>query len=377
LLVVVGRHFGDAAQAEYAWNAYFHLIPDADQKGSTPDTIANVQQRADLLAETCRHGSADPDHYYRLGLVNLELFLQKQSEAKETFSLAEARTILQQKKLHRPAEAQAWLEELYGPDLALLRASQTSFRRSLECCPLNGQAYVRLAELSFLDDVASSDPKPYCQEALLVRPHDADVHLQVGLEAWEEGDLSTASQCWGNACRWQPDSKWKFLPLVAEQLPPAEAADFVPLDFEGLKWLTRKESELGRTDGLVHVIDQARKAVEADPERSKSASNWVALHELYRDAQLDPGAEACLRQALQRAPGELGYHLRMIRWLMAHNRWDEALGQAQKARRSCSQSMELQNLLHDILLMKAPPAAGNDAKKPNQATTLHTGSSPP
>jgi O-antigen ligase/tetratricopeptide (TPR) repeat protein len=377
LSVVVGRHFGNGARAEYAWNAYFRLIPDAEQKGATPDNVPMVQQRADLLAETCRHGSADPDHYYRLGLANLELFLQKRSQAKDSFSLAEARTILQAKESQRPAEARAWLEELYGPDLALLRTSQANFRRSLECCPLNGQAYVRLAELCFLDDALPSNPESYCQEALLVRPHDADVHLQVGLEAWVKGDLSTASKCWGNACRWQPDSKWKLLPLVAEQLPPAEAADFIPLDFEGLKWLTQKESELGRTDGLVHVIDLARKAVEADPVRSKSPSTWLALHELYRDAQLDPGADACLRQALLLAPAELGYHLHLIRWLMAHDRWDEALDQAQKARRSCSQSVELQNLLHDILLMKRPPSAGGDAKKPNQATTLHTGSNPP
>jgi tetratricopeptide (TPR) repeat protein len=192
-----------------------------------------------------------------------------------------------------------------------------------------------------------------------------------------KGDLSTASTCWENACRWQPDSKWKVLPLVAEQLSPAEAADFMPLDFEGLKWLARRESELGRTDGLIHVIDQARKAVVADPERSKSPSTWLALHELYRDAQLDAGAEECLRHALLLAPAELGYHLHLIRWLMAHDRWDEALNQAQKARRSYSQSMELQNLLHDIPLMKRPPSGGRDAKKPNQAVTLPSGSNPP
>jgi len=377
LSVVVGRHFGNGARAEYAWNAYVRLIPDGGQNGATPDEIEIVEQRADLIAETCRYGSANPDHHYRLGLANLELFLRKRSQVKSSFSLAEARTILQAKKFQRPAEARAWLDDQYGSDLDLLKTSQASFRRSLECCPLNGQAYVRLAELCFLDAALPSNSESYCKEALLVRPHDADVHLQVGLEAWVKGDLPTASRCWENACRRRPDSKWKVLPLVAEQLSPAEAADFISLDFEGLKWLARKELELGRTDGLVHVIDQARKAVEADPERSKSPSAWLALHELYRDAQIDPGAEACLRHALLLAPAELGYHLHLIRWLMAHDRWDEALDEAQKARRSCSQSMELQNLLHDIPLMKRPPSGSRDAKKPNHAATIHTGSNPP
>jgi tetratricopeptide (TPR) repeat protein len=376
-VVILGRHFVNQARAESAWSAYFRLLPDAGEKGSAPDDAAILQQRADLLEETCSYGSADPDHYYRLGLANLEIFLQKQSQAKGTFSLAEARTILQGKRFADRAEAQAWLKELYGADLALLDTSQASFRRSLQCCPLLGQAYVRLAELCFLDDLVPPNSQPFCNQALLVRPNDPDIHLQVGFEAYMAGDLSTARQCWRAACRWQPDSKWKFLPLVAEQLPAADAAEFIASDFEGLKWLARKESEMGRKDASLYAVEQAQKALEADPERSKNPTAWIALHELYHEAQREPGAEACLRQALQRAPEQLGFHLHLIRWMMTQGRWEEALEQAQKARQSFPEKTELQNLLHDILVLKAPPIGGKDAKKASQAKTLPTGSKPP
>jgi tetratricopeptide (TPR) repeat protein len=345
------------------------LLPETDQQGSTPDDIENSQARADLLAETCSCGSNDPDHHYRLGLANLELFSRKQAQSPDTLSLAEARTILDGDRFKDPEAARAWLEKLYGPDLALLETAHASFRRSLECCPLNGQAYVRLAQLCFLDGV--HPPQPFCKQALLVRPNDPDVHLQVGLEAWLAGDLSTARECWANACRWQPDSKWKFLPIVAEQLSAEQAADFVPMDFEGLKWLARKESESGRRDGLPHVIEQAQKAVEADPERSKSAGAWVALHELYQEAHLESSAEACLRQAIHRAPRDVGHHLLLIRWLMTQERWEDALEQAQTARRSFPQTTELQNLVQNILAMKTP-STGKEAKKPIPSKTIGT-----
>jgi hypothetical protein len=211
----------------------------------------------------------------------------------------------------------------------------------------------------------------------LVRPHDADVQLQAGFEAWAEGDLATAQASWSNACHDEPDARWKFLPLVAERFPPAEAADFLPLDFESLKWLAQTETALGRHDGLDHVLERAQKAIEDDPLRAKKSNSWVALYELYRDAQLDEGAEASLRCALRRAPSDLNCQARLIRWMMVHGRWDDALRQAQAARHSCTSSAELQNLIQDILHRKAPPAETNDHVKVPVSFNSRAGSSPP
>jgi O-antigen ligase/tetratricopeptide (TPR) repeat protein len=366
--LIVARHFVHQVYAQDAWNAYFELLPETGEEDSIPSDIANTRERADFLAHACRWGNADSDHYYRLGLTNLELFLQQQRGS--TFTLAEARTYLQAREFSDPAVARAWLEKLYGVDLELLETAQASFRRSLECCPLNGQAYVRLAQLCFLDAAQPKDAELFCRQALLVRPNDPDVHLQVGLEDWTMGDLPSARLCWAKACGWRPDCRWKVLPIVAEQLPAEQAADFLPRDFEGLKWLARNQLALGRKNGLGHVVEQAQKAVEADPELAKSASAWLAVHELYRDAGLDDAAEACLRQALQRAPREAGYQLRLIQWQMARGRWDDALEQAQTARRSFPQNAELHNLVRRILAMKeAAPAP----KKPG----VHSASKPP
>ena len=376
LVGVVCFHFVNQTRSEFAWNAYFRLLPPADEKDSRSVDLGNLDQRAKLLAEACERGSADPDHHYRLGLVNLELFLESQRHRSSTFSLAEARAFLQAGKSTDPAKAQTWLHELYGDDLLWLRKAQASFRRSLQCCPLMGPAYVRLAELCFLDEALSAKRGPFCRQALLVRPHDPDVHLQVGLENWTAGDLPSARECWRAACRLQPSNQWTVLPLVAEQLPAAEAVDFIPLNFEGLRWLAQKESQMGRTQAARYVTAQAEKAVGTDRDRSKNPNAWLALHDLYRDARLGEKSEACLRKAVQVAPTKLGYHLHLIRWLMDQARQEEALEEAQRTRRCFPKNPEVQNLLSEILAMKAPPAESR-AKRPGTVKALHLDSAPP
>ena len=82
----------------------------------------------------------------------------------------------------------------------------------------------------------------------------------------------------------------------------------------------------------------------------------LVLHDLYRDARLGEKSEACLRKAVQVAPTKLGYHLHLIRWLMDQARQEEALEEAQRTRRCFPKNPEVQNLLSEILAMKAPPA---------------------
>jgi O-antigen ligase/tetratricopeptide (TPR) repeat protein len=367
--VLVADHFVSQWRIERAWNDYFDLLPESNEKDPSTD-ISIIQKRVVALTEACQNGSADPDVHFRMGLSNLELFLQRQGRT-GAFSLDEARAYLQAESFRDPTTAQAWLKKAYGPDLDLLETARASFRRSLQCCPLNGQAYVRLAQLHFLDGVRLADSQACCQQALLVRPNDSDVHLQVGLEAWLAGDQPSAQNCWGKACRWQSECKWRVLPILAERLSAEQAADFLPPDFDGLKWLARNQLASGHRSGLPHVLQQVQKALEIDAERTKSAGAWLELHELYRDANLAEPAEAALRTAIQHAPRNANYQLRLIQWHMDRDQWDVALEEAQTARRLFPQNTEFQNLLRNILAMKKEPAPA--PKKPR----LHSASKPP
>jgi len=364
LVVSAGPRFVTAARVTQAWNAYFCLLPEAGEQGVPASRPQDLERQTEWLAQACGCGSYDPDHYYRLGLLDLQRFQQRACRGRAGLGLDEVRQGLRSGRFATPAAAEAWLRRLYGNDLELLEEARAHFRESLQCCPLLGPAYVRLAELCFLDGPPA--PLSYCRQALLVRPNDPAVCLQVGMQSWLAGDRATAGRCWQRACQVQPDSEWKLLPLLVDQLPVREAVALIPLDFGGLKWLAREESRRGQIRGQQEAVAQAQRVVAEDPGQSKNPNAWAALHELYQEAGMPAEAESCLRRALRLAPGQVGYHLQLIRWLMDQGRCNDALDQAHCARERFPGHPEVQRLVAEIL-SKRPVRAETNVRRTNRS----------
>jgi O-antigen ligase len=162
-VLVVGTRFVQAAQTEYAWNAYYRLGPE-EGGGANPATL---DARVRWLTRACECGSADPDHYLQLGLANLELFLQRRKQAASPAGLLQTRKLLQQGRFAGDREARAWLQNRYGDDFALLQEAQAALDKSLDSCPLLGEAYLHLAKLCFLDNPVRPAPSPLMEHGLL------------------------------------------------------------------------------------------------------------------------------------------------------------------------------------------------------------------
>ncbi len=60
----------------------------------------------------------------------------------------------------------------------------------MELCPLEGEAYIYLAELSFLAGEGREARSAYVRQAMQVRPHDPAVRLAAGNESALCGDLN-------------------------------------------------------------------------------------------------------------------------------------------------------------------------------------------
>jgi len=352
LACVIGGRFVQAVPTEYAWNEYYRLLPQGtDDRPS--ENFETLDERTQWLAEACRHESADPEHYYRLGLAQLELFYQHQKKAAKPAGLLETRRTLRETG-NNPTATRTWLEGRFGNDLGLLEKAHAALTKSLYCCPLLGSAYLHLAKVSFLDLSTPPDPEPYFRQAELVRPFEADVYLQVGLEAWLAGERAHARESWSRACELDRQCQFRLLPLLTSQGPAQEVVQSLPLDFEGLKWLALKETDLGRTQDSALVVAKAQQAVEHDSTKARNPAFWVMLHELYQQAESQGQAEQCLRKAVHLGPDRLGFHLLLIRWLMDQGQWRAALEQAQDARQQFLNQPDVQALINDILVMKAP-----------------------
>ena len=358
--LITGTRFVQAAQTEYAWNSYYCLLPK-DAKDSANGS--SLQERVRWLTVACDHGSTDPDHYLRLGLANLETFLRERKQAARPPGLLQTRKILRQGRFSNIDDAHAWLQNRYGNDLLLLENAHGAFNRSLDSCPLVGEAYLHLAKLSFLDHPLQPEPKLYWQQAQLVRPNDPDLHLQIGLEQWLANDRAGAKASWQHAYVLLPSCQSRLLPLLAEQLTAQEIVEFLPLDFQGLKWLTLKELQMGRPEAACFAAEKAREAVENNPAQAKNPAFWLAAHELYQQVELPIQSEACLKRALQLAPDRLGIHVLLVRWLMEQGKWRDALDHAQSARRQFPDKPNVQALVNDILAMKVSWIQGEKRRR--------------
>jgi tetratricopeptide (TPR) repeat protein len=236
----------------------------------------------------------------------------------------------------------------------------------LNCCPLMGEAYLHLAKMCFLDNPVQPTPARYWRQAELVRPFDAEIALQVGLEEWQAGDLDGARMAWRRACGLKPSCQSRLLPFLAARLPAQEIVEFLPLDFEGLKWLTATELQLGQPQAARFVAGKAQQAVQDNRDTAKNPAFWIALQELWQQVGQPTQAEACLHKALDLAPERLGLHILFIRFLMERGQWREALAYAQNARQQFLNNPDVQALVNDILAMKAPwmtAKSGSAAKK--------------
>jgi O-antigen ligase len=245
LTVAVLGHFIRYAEAEAAWYSYYTLVPSrqaragqgfgvdenrllpmpSSQESQTGSSVReHLDQRARYLRIACRQRAADPEYYYRLGLIAEEQFALRAGRKSLPQTVLALRQALEAKSFASAEEKQHWLATLYDDDLAWLHQAQACFRRALHGCPLLGKAYLHLADLSFLDKHEDQSPA-YCRQALAVRPNDASVCLQAGLEGWVEGDYSMARQCWRRACRLAPENRLKLLPVLASQFSPEWALD--------------------------------------------------------------------------------------------------------------------------------------------------------
>jgi tetratricopeptide (TPR) repeat protein len=340
LLVI---HFRERLGSEAAWNAYYHLLPSVGGEKSPEPDQDSLDLQARWLAEACSHPPGDPDPFYRLGVVTLQQFLTRARPGGKPLTLPELRQCLMDAKDATAAEKEAKLKSLCGGDWTLLRQSRASFRRALECCPLLGPAYLKLAELNFLELPVPPDPAPYCRQALLVRPNDPTVCLQVGRESLVAGDLPAARQCWRRACQLDPNCQEKLLPVLAE-CPPEEVIGHIPLSLESLRWIAQRHAQRGRAEAQRYVSVQARKAVERNPRWAKNPESWAALHDLFRQAGLLTEAEGCLRKVIPLAPRQVGYQVQLVHCFLDEGKWDEALEQAHRARECFPENPEVRDL---------------------------------
>ncbi|MEX2111682.1 MAG: O-antigen ligase family protein [Pirellulales bacterium] len=190
---MIGNRFC-ATMAAPHWDRYMTYA--LTREASTGRAAAPDQTVFDNLRQVIHWTPGDARAHLRLSQACLRRFDQMQQSAENAMPLSQIRDAAVRSRFGNRAALDEWLSRAVGDGRRYLEAASWHARRALQSCPLQGEAYVYLGELCFLDGAPQAAKSLCIAQALNVRPHSGEILLAAGSDAALTGNLDSAVGYW-------------------------------------------------------------------------------------------------------------------------------------------------------------------------------------
>jgi O-antigen ligase/Tfp pilus assembly protein PilF len=308
-LVVAGaamvRDRYTAVRAEPYWHRSVALQRTAERQQG-PQRRETLEDLARNLEAVIEHRPEFARAHARLAAVHLQLFDHTDDPSFRPISVHDVCQAAEASRFASSGDLHAWLARAFPDRQHHLWAAWCHARQAIGLCPLEGEAYVCLAALAFLEGPRSPGADAYLDQAVRVRPHDGDVLLAAGQHAVVRGQFDKAIEHFEAAFHTGPKAQRKVIDLVAGRLPVAFVLDHFQPDREGLeRMLSCYRSQRFDEDARIVALRYAEAACGAARTAAGSAAAklWLAAAEAFGEAGDAARRLECLRQAVGAAPG--------------------------------------------------------------------------
>lgn len=290
-----------------------------------PDVINTMIER---LEETLDADPHDARAHVRLAGLLIRKFEVAQQAADNAMPLSQFRDAANQAGFTSRQQQEEWLTRAMGENRQLLSDAIKHARRGLQLCPLQGEAYVYLANLLFLEQNSPEMNRAYVNQGLKVRPRDTAVLFSAGLEALLDQDLERAKKLLKYVFRHDLVHQQEIIRLFALSIPPDKFIQTFEPDYRGLQSLYdfyRKSGLIqpARYVGSIYVQEVERIAAQATGERS--AKMWEHAQAVFRYMGDVEQAVRCARKAVERSPTSFSYRRLLANRLVDQGNFDEAV----------------------------------------------------
>lgn len=245
--------------------------------------------------------------HLRLAARCMAKFDLLQQESPNAMGFGEIRDTLAATSFVSQAKRHEWLERAFGPNLDWLRRAATEARLAASLCPLQGEAYIQLAQLSFLSDADSNAPaeKALVDQGLRVRPHDASVLFEVGRQEFIAGDVESATARWKQCFDDTGPHQLKIVFLLAGRISAATFIETFQPDWRTLRGIWARYRDANQPNDADALLAYAAKCAEHETDDDHGiplAYIWFWQAQFYSDANRPDDSLKCLERAYQHGP---------------------------------------------------------------------------
>ncbi len=220
-----------------------------------------------------------------------------------------------------------WLTAATGDRYQYLQRALSHSRQAVRLCPLQGEGYVYLAELVFLEGRGEQAKRECISQAIKVRPHSAAVSFAVGREAALACDFSNALDHFKTAFDKDKYFRARIIELFAGQDADFFLRHFDP-DLSTLGTLRSHYRGIGRNEDArkigIRYVAMLRQAANSSTGE-EAAGLWLESQRVYDDMGAREQAFQSAKKAVEAAPNHFQSRRNLATVLLDEEQYDAAI----------------------------------------------------
>jgi O-antigen ligase/tetratricopeptide (TPR) repeat protein len=323
--LMVNVHFSQALASNH-WDS-FHRMSLAEADLEFNHSPESLDQRIEQLEKLLAIDDANPRAHLNLASLLRLKFDAEQDKSGIPMPLAQIRDAANTAPFETRAALDSWLDKILSDRRAILDRSLNHARQAVALCPLQGEAYIFMAELNFLRESNRDHELALIDQALRTRPEAPPVLVTAGREALLAGDNETGLAHFKKVFT----LGGRYQSLVIQALGRQNADFFFEqflFDNSALQTLRNHYAGIGNREQS-HIVGMqlAKNLVEQATSESgaTAAATWSRVQAAFVFLQDESNALQAARNAVTSDPHEYGYRKNLVNLLVAQKKFDEAV----------------------------------------------------
>jgi O-antigen ligase/tetratricopeptide (TPR) repeat protein len=328
------------AKSSLDWDRY-HFANDAIESNSQRKLTVSENELAELLESQNMNYDSLIVHltnvvrdypnsaiaHARLSGTLLNRFEVLQQQAENAMPINQIRATVQNCQFKSAKELREWLQIAFGDNTRLLYQALYHARRAVELCPLQGEAYLHLAELSFLTGRGADAFQALTDQSLLVRPYDVDVLYAVGKSQLIANRTDDALKTWSTAFHCSGKHQRDIIHILSGHMTAENFLRFFSPDWNTLEaiWINYKLK--GNLEELQTIDTYAAEAAKRETPNATpytAGRIWLTLARMQTEMQDPRSAFASLSAAYEASPDSFPVRYELGKCLLGFQQFEAA-----------------------------------------------------